>query len=94
MFVAIEGCCHGELDNIYASISRTERTQGINVDLVIICGDFQAMRNPADLESFAAPPKYHEMGDFYKYYSGKKLAPYLTIVIGGNHEASNYLKEL
>ena len=31
---------------------------------------------------------------FYKYYSGEKTAPVLTIFIGGNHEASNYLWEL
>ncbi|KAJ9061152.1 lariat debranching enzyme, variant 4 [Entomophthora muscae] len=34
------------------------------------------------------------MGDFSDYYSGKKKAPYLTLVVGGNHEASNYLSEL
>jgi len=31
---------------------------------------------------------------FYKYYSGEKTAPVLTVFIGGNHEASNYLQEL
>lgn len=30
----------------------------------------------------------------YRYYSGQKIAPILTIVIGGNHEASNYFWEL
>lgn len=30
----------------------------------------------------------------YRYYSGEKQAPVLTIFIGGNHEASNYLQEL
>jgi hypothetical protein len=34
------------------------------------------------------------MGDFHRYYSGEKLAPVLTLVIGGNHEASNYLSKL
>ena len=34
------------------------------------------------------------MGDFHAYYSGALVAPYLTIFIGGNHEASNYLSEL
>lgn len=29
-----------------------------------------------------------------RYYSGEKVAPVLTIFIGGNHEASNYLQEL
>lgn len=30
----------------------------------------------------------------FRYYSGEKVAPVLTIFIGGNHEASNYLQEL
>ena len=29
-----------------------------------------------------------------RYYNGEKKAPILTIFIGGNHEASNYLQEL
>jgi len=42
----------------------------------------------------ACPDKYKEMNSFYKYYSGEKVAPVLTIFIGGNHEASNYMQEL
>jgi lariat debranching enzyme len=42
----------------------------------------------------SVPQKYKEIGDFHEYYSGKKTAPYLTVFIGGNHEASNYLFEL
>ena len=34
------------------------------------------------------------MGTFHKYYSGELEAPILTVVIGGNHEASNYVQEL
>jgi len=34
------------------------------------------------------------MESFYKYYKGEKVAPVLTIVIGGNHEASNHMLEL
>jgi lariat debranching enzyme len=34
------------------------------------------------------------MGDFHEYYSGSRTAPYLTIFVGGNHEASNHLFEL
>lgn len=30
----------------------------------------------------------------FRYYSGEKRAPILTLFIGGNHEASNYLQEL
>jgi lariat debranching enzyme len=42
----------------------------------------------------SVPRRYRRLGDFHKYYSGQRHAPVLTIVIGGNHEASNYLFEL
>jgi lariat debranching enzyme len=40
------------------------------------------------------PAKYREMHDFHEYYSGARKAPYLTVFVGGNHEAANYLFEL
>ena len=40
------------------------------------------------------PEKFRRLGDFADYYNGKKRAPVLTVFIGGNHEASNYLHEL
>jgi lariat debranching enzyme len=42
----------------------------------------------------AMPEKFRKIGDFQEYYSGARVAPYLTIFIGGNHEASNHLSEL
>ena len=94
MRIAVEGCCHGELDKIYSTIEYLEKENKIKVDLLIICGDFQAIRNEKDLESMAVPAKYRQMCSFYKYYSGIKKAPLPTLFIGGNHEASNYLTEL
>ncbi|EGG04686.1 uncharacterized protein MELLADRAFT_37239, partial [Melampsora larici-populina 98AG31] len=93
--VAIEGCCHGELDNIYATIDQAVKETGSEPpDVLICCGDFQAFRNRSDLNTFAAPVKYRQMGDFWKYYKGEKVAPILTVFVGGNHEASGYLWEL
>jgi lariat debranching enzyme len=54
----------------------------------------QAVRNEHDLNCMSIPRRYRHLGDFHKYYSGQSRAPVLTIVIGGNHEASNYLFEL
>ena len=34
------------------------------------------------------------MGSFKEYFSGDKVAPFLTIFIGGNHEAVNYMRDL
>ncbi|EAU86610.2 lariat debranching enzyme [Coprinopsis cinerea okayama7 len=42
----------------------------------------------------SAPRKYRKLGDFYRYYTGQKRAPVLTLVVGGNHEASNHFWEL
>jgi lariat debranching enzyme len=42
----------------------------------------------------SCPVKYRAIGDFHSYYSGMNKAPYLTIFVGGNHEASNHLWEL
>ncbi|KAL2081747.1 hypothetical protein ACEWY4_023600 [Coilia grayii] len=94
MKIAVEGCCHGELDKIYETISYLEAKEGIKVDLLLCCGDFQAVRNEGDMKCMAVPAKYRHMQTFYKYYSGEKKAPVLTIFIGGNHEASNHLQEL
>lgn len=84
--IAVQGCCHGELNNIYAQLPP--------VDLLLICGDFQAIRNEADFDSISVPRKYRALGDFHQYYNGERTAPVLTIFIGGNHESSLYMKEL
>ncbi|QIW99669.1 hypothetical protein AMS68_005187 [Peltaster fructicola] len=93
--IAVEGCGHGTLHAIYASVEQSCKVKGWpGVDLLIICGDFQAVRNAYDLNCVAMPAKYREMCDFHEYYSGARKAPYLTVFVGGNHEASNYLFEL
>lgn len=97
MRIAVEGCLHGELEKVYATIKQAEEygdgaKDGANVDLLLCCGDFQATRNLTDLGCMAVPDKYKDMCSFYKYYSGELVAPVLTIFVGGNHEASNYLQ--
>ncbi|KAH8727479.1 lariat debranching enzyme, C-terminal domain-containing protein [Phaeosphaeriaceae sp. PMI808] len=93
--IAIEGCGHGVLHEIYASVAQACKLKGWpDVDLLIIGGDFQAVRNAADLKAVSMPSKYYAMHDFHEYYSGTRLAPYLTAFIGGNHEASNHMWEL
>ncbi|KAI9189661.1 lariat debranching enzyme [Blastocladiella emersonii ATCC 22665] len=94
MRVAVIGCGHGLLDSIYDTVRASEVETKIPVDLVIICGDFQAVRNEADLSNLSVPKKYQKMADFHQYYSRQKEAPYLTIFIGGNHESSAFMWEL
>lgn len=92
--IAVQGCCHGELDTIYQTIRDAEQHTGEKVDLLLICGDFQSVRSAADLEHMAVPPKYRSMNTFHEYVVGLKVAPVLTVFVGGNHEASNVLQDL
>jgi hypothetical protein len=92
--IAVEGCCHGELDTIYRILAQRENREGIKIDLLLICGDFESIRVSEDLMSMAVPQKYRKMNSFQDYYTGKKVAPIPTIFIGGNHEASNVLQSL
>jgi len=39
--IAVEGCAHGDLDNIYATLQYLEHTNNIKIELLICCGDFQ-----------------------------------------------------
>ncbi|XP_010250324.1 PREDICTED: lariat debranching enzyme isoform X2 [Nelumbo nucifera] len=94
MKIAVEGCMHGDLDNVYSTLLHLEKVENTKIDLLICCGDFQAVRNETDLESLNVKAKYRSMNSFWKYYSGEEVAPFPTIFIGGNHEASNYLWEL
>ncbi|XP_066494769.1 lariat debranching enzyme [Tiliqua scincoides] len=95
MKVAVAGCCHGALDKMYETLRLLEQRHGHALpDLLLCAGDFQAVRNAADLRCMAVPAKYRLLGGFARYYSGEKKAPVLTIFIGGNHEASNHLQEL
>ena len=64
--IAVEGCCHGELDATYSRIAELEQINGYKVDLLLICGDFQAIRNHQDLQCMAVPDKYKKLGGFYR----------------------------
>jgi len=90
---AVVGCTHGELDLIYQDVKKLIR-DGTNIDIILCCGDFEAVRNENDLECLSGPKKYHYFKDFKDYFEGKKTAPILTIFVGGNHEAINHLNEL
>lgn len=67
MRVAVAGCCHGELDKIYETLALAEKRSPGPIDLLLCCGDFQAVRNEADLRCMAVPPKYRHMQTFYRW---------------------------
>ena len=91
MRIAVVGSLYGQLDRIYREVKELESQHGL-IDLVMVCGDFQAFRNSNDLRCVAAPEEYKKLGDFRDYFTGKKKAHCMTLVVGGNYEASNYFQ--
>ena len=67
MRILVVGCLHGELEKLYEVAREIEASRGQFIDLIICCGDFQAVRNPADMRSLNVPPKYAHLQSFYKY---------------------------
>lgn len=66
MRLAVAGCCHGELDKICETLALAERRGPGRIDILLCCGDFQAVRNEADLRCMAVPPKYRHMQTFHR----------------------------
>lgn len=90
--IAVQGCCHGELNQIFKQVAKLHEQTPI--DLLLILGDFQSLRSEKDFQSISIPPKYQKLGDFKSYYDndGSKLVPpVLTLFIGGNHESMRHL---
>jgi hypothetical protein len=64
---------------IYASIRRIEQHTGQKVDLLICCGDFQAVRNKDDLQSMNVPSKYLTMVRRAAHQSGTRALVAATL---------------
>jgi len=91
--IVVTGCLHGHWDELLDSIDGYNQS-GTHIDFAIVAGDAQTFRTESDMESFAAPQKYHLMGSFYKIFTGERVSPCPIIVVGGNHEASDLFLNL
>ena len=49
MKIAVVGCAHGEIEEMITQLQQWERNNHSKIDLLICCGDFQAIRNENDL---------------------------------------------
>ncbi|KAH9530698.1 hypothetical protein CY35_20G019900 [Sphagnum magellanicum] len=63
--IVVEGCAHGDLDNIYATLQYLESVHNIKIELLICCRDFQAAINKDD-ESLPCSSKCCAMIIFWK----------------------------
>ena len=75
--IAVAGCSHGEMDKIYSQLAQWEQEESLQsfdpssvsdfkTDLLISCGDYESIRNYADLESMACPPNYRGLHNFHR----------------------------
>ncbi len=45
----MEGCFHGELEQVYKTMQIIEKEKNIKIDVLLCCGDFQSIRNEFDM---------------------------------------------
>lgn len=88
--IFVTGCLHGGWDLLLDTVEEIVG-QGDRIDLVLITGDAQTMRTEDDLLSYSAPQKYRVMGSFYKLYTGERKSKIPILIVGGNHEACDFL---
>lgn len=93
MKIAVVGALEGNLKGLYEELRETEQNQQVQIDLVLVCGNFEAVRNEHDLKCVDQYECWVK-SDFADFYSGKQKASHLTLIIGGNQEASNYFNQL
>jgi len=43
--IAVAGCVHGRLNNIYETLEFIKHERKIDIDLLLCCGDFQSIRD-------------------------------------------------
>ena len=56
------------MEEIYSTIAEREVKNNYKIDLLLICGDYQSVRNVCDLNCMARPEKYTgELGTFHKW---------------------------
>jgi len=84
---AVVGDVHSKQDAMYGAALQWEQDNQKAIDAILQVGDFETIRNEADLAHYHAPQKYHKISDFADYFTGEKEAPFLTVFTGGNHEA-------
>ncbi|VDN51474.1 unnamed protein product [Dracunculus medinensis] len=79
--IAVAGCSHGQMDKIYATLAAVERKNRYKFDLLICCGDYQAVRNYGDLKHMHIKEKYRALNSFYRYYSAEVVIKFLPAFI-------------
>ncbi len=91
---AAAGDIHG---NHLRLIERLEKaTAGLDMPLAFILqvGDFEPVRDEADLATIAGPDERRRLGDFYLVLGGELRYPSEVLFIGGNHEPYGWLETL
>lgn len=91
-FAAV-GDIHGGMHAMIRLVAAKQKELGTTIDFVLQTGDFEPMRNEADLATMAAPQKYRALGDFPEFFAGRAEFPWPVYFIGGNHEPYGYLDE-
>jgi len=91
IYFAAVGDVHGRFKRMVKLLNSWEREHCQSLEFVLQVGDFEPLRDIADMLTMDAPNKYKKLGDFAKFWQGKATFPYPIWFIGGNHEPYGFL---
>eukprot|EP00474_Spongospora_subterranea_P004430 CRZ04888.1 hypothetical protein [Spongospora subterranea] len=94
MLIAIAAGVMGEWAAVHRQILKQTRKTGRRPDLLLVPGNSIPARNAGDLAQTHMCDKFQSRHSFYKYYARESTSPCPTIVVGGEHDPSNYLFEM
>jgi predicted phosphodiesterase len=81
MRLAVFGDIHGHWRDFRDKV--LELQSQAPLDLVLQCGDAQAIRNENDLKYMHCPKKYRELVDFWMFHDGVEKFPVGMLIIKG-----------
>jgi hypothetical protein len=90
LFAAV-GDVHGYQHAMVRLLTEWETRHGQRLSFVLQTGDFEPVRDAADLASMPVPEKYRKLGDFSAYHTERAEFPWPVWFVAGNHEPFAFL---
>lgn len=93
IYFAAAGDIHGDHALLVACLDAAIERLGQPLAFVVQVGDFEPIRDEADLATVAGPPHRRKLGSFHRVLSGDLRYPAEVLFIGGNHEPYGWLEQ-
>ena len=93
LYFAAAGDIHGDHEQLVARLHEVMEGLAEPLAFVLQVGDFEPVRDEADLAFMTGPDHRRQLGSFHRVLSGELRYPAEVLFIGGNHEPYGWLEQ-